>query len=112
MYNKKMFDQETLQAILGINEKVYTKPLEMADKMNITFFPNYSDNLSANIINFKKKHKKVFEELNVNIVPYDEALTTIPLTKVWKNVAKIVLTVNYLLFLLLLWVQLSGWIAS
>lgn len=96
MYNKKMFDQETLQAILGINEKVYTKPLEMADKMNITFFPYYSDNLSANIINFKKKLEKVFAELNVNIVPYEEALTTIPLTKVWKNVIKIVL--NNILF--------------
>ena len=33
-----MLNQETIQAILGIKKKVYTKPEEMADKMNIAFF--------------------------------------------------------------------------
>lgn len=86
-----MIDQETIQAILGIKERVYIKPEEMADKMNITFFPYKKDGLSNEIIDFSKKLKKTFEELNVNIVDYDKALLTIPLFKVWKAVLKMLI---------------------
>ncbi len=92
-----MIDQETIQAILGIKEKVYTKPEEMADKMNITFFPYENGSVSPEILYFSEKLKKTFEELKVNIVDYDEALTAIPLYKVWKAVTKML--VNNLIYL-------------
>lgn len=90
-----MIDQETIQAILGIKEKVYTTPNEMADKMNITFFP-YTKNVSENIFNFKGKLEEIFKELNVNIVPYNESITKIPLIKVLRVLFKMVL--NNILF--------------
>ena len=38
--------QETIQEILGIKERVYIHPEEMADNMNITFFPLSRKNIS------------------------------------------------------------------
>ncbi len=86
-----MINQETEEVILGIKEKVYTVPEEMANNMNITFFPYDEGKISSEILNFNTKLKKTFEELNVNIVPYKEALTTIPILKVWKAVLKMLL---------------------
>lgn len=86
-----MIDQETIQKILGIKEKVYTKPVEMADKMNITFFPYKREEISDEIFNFSEKLNETFKELRVNVVDYDKALTTIPLLKVWKAVFKMLL---------------------
>jgi hypothetical protein len=86
-----MIDQETIQAILGIKEKVYIKPEEMADKMNVTFFPYKSENVSKEVIYFADKLKETFKELNANVVEYDKALTTIPILKTWKAVMKMLL---------------------
>ncbi len=91
-----MLDQKTVQAILGIEEKVYTQPEEMANKMNITFFP-HQERASKEILDFKNKLVTVFKELNVNIVPYEEALTKVPYRKVFKSVFKILL--NNLVYL-------------
>ncbi|HRH26815.1 MAG TPA: hypothetical protein PLZ99_01500 [Parcubacteria group bacterium] len=84
-----MLNQETIQTILGIKEKVYVTPLEMADKMNITFFPYVSKGTSDNVVNFSNKLKETFRELNVNIVPYNESLVKIPISKSVKSVLKI-----------------------
>lgn len=97
-----VIDQETIQAILGIEEKVYTTPLQMADKMNITFFPVVSKYLSKEIIDFSKQLEKTFKELNVNVVPYNEALVTIPMTKVIRLVLKVLLSNILYLFRLIL----------
>ncbi len=84
-----MIDQETIQAILGIKDKVYTKPEEMADKMNVTFFPYKQENVSKEVLYFAEKLKETFKELNANVVEYDKALTTISILKTWKAVIKI-----------------------
>ena len=57
-----MLNQETIQAILGIKKKVYTKPEEMADKMNIAFFPYEEKNISTEILYFVKKLKKLLKK--------------------------------------------------
>lgn len=85
-----MLDQDSIQAILGIKEKVYLTPDEMADHMNVTFFP-YEKNASPEVLYFKDKLHKTFKELKVNIVPYKEALTKISYSKVLKNVVKMLL---------------------
>ncbi len=84
-----MLTQETLQKILGITEKVYLAPEEMADKMNITFFPYNPDDVSSEVLLFSRKLEKTFQDLHVNIVPYEDSLTLIPLYKVAKNTFKI-----------------------
>ncbi len=68
-----MLSNEAIQKILGIEDKVFLTTLEMADIMNVTFYP-ISENASKNIINFSNKLNEVFKELKVNIVPYNEAL--------------------------------------
>ncbi|MDQ5948944.1 MAG: hypothetical protein QG589_69 [Patescibacteria group bacterium] len=84
-----MLNQNTIQAILGITEKVYLKPEEMADKMNITFFPFDKTQVSPEVLYFRQKLEDTFNELHVNIVPYGESLTVIPLHKVFRNILKI-----------------------
>lgn len=84
-------NQKTIQEILGIKEVVYTTPLEMADHMNITFFPYVGSGLSKDITDFNEKLKATFKELNVNIVPYEESLTKVPLLKSLKSVLKVLL---------------------
>lgn len=84
-----MLNQETIQTILGIKEKVYVTPLEMADKMNVTFFPYVSKGTSENVVNFSNKLKETFRDLNVNIVPYNESLVKIPISKSIKSVLKV-----------------------
>lgn len=86
-----MIDQDTIQEILGIKEKVYITPEEMADKMNITFFPYEKDKVSQSEILFTNKLNQIFEELKVNIVPYNETLTKIPLSRVFKSVLKVLI---------------------
>jgi hypothetical protein len=92
-----MLNQETLQAILGIREKVYIAPEEMAGKMNITFFPHCNENLNPNLLDFEKKLKDVFDELKVNVVPYEQALTKISLFTALNRVMKVL--ANNLLYL-------------
>ena len=91
-----VIDQETIQEILGIKEKVYTTPNEMADNMNITFFPHVKENASKNIISFSEKLKETFKDLSVNVVPYNESLTKVPLAKSLKSVLKVL--VNNLIY--------------
>ena len=69
-----MISQEAIQKILGIDEKVYLTPTEMADRLNITFFPRIGKNIDKDAIDFSEKLKKSFEELKVNIVPYENSL--------------------------------------
>lgn len=86
-----MLSQEAIQKILGIGEKVYVTPEEMADKLNVTFFPYDKTSVSEEVLLFLEQLKMTFQELKVNIVPYNEALVKIPVQKILKKA--------YLLFL-------------
>ncbi|MEN9614450.1 MAG: hypothetical protein RLZZ347_757 [Candidatus Parcubacteria bacterium] len=79
-----MISQEAIQKILGIDEMVYLTPEEMADKLNITFFPRIGKNISKDAIDFSERLKKVFGELKVNIVPYEDSLEKVS----WLNSLK------------------------
>lgn len=93
-----MLDQNTIQKILGIEETVYTDPKEMADKLNITFYPYDKDKVSDNIKNFREKLEESFKRLGVNVVPYDETFHAIPWKKVLLRSIKIIF--NNFIFLL------------
>jgi len=76
-----MLSQETIQAILGIKEKIYVTPGEMADQLNIVFFPYDKDSVSQEILYFQDKLYTTLEKLKVNIVPYEEAFEYVLLRK-------------------------------
>jgi hypothetical protein len=93
-----MLSQEAIQKILAIDEEVDILPEDMADKLNITFYPYKSRELSKNILDFKKSLQETFLKYDVNIVPYEEALMKISLIKILKRFFKIVINnISYIL---------------
>ncbi|MDD5318376.1 MAG: hypothetical protein PHF79_00945 [Candidatus Pacebacteria bacterium] len=85
-----MISQEAIQTILGIKEKVQVTPEEMADHMNVVFFPNTSKNISKQVIDFRKRLESTLSDLKVNIVPYSDALERVPFGKTIKRLTRIV----------------------
>lgn len=92
-----MISQEAVQKILGIEEKTYITPTEMADKLNITFYPKRGSGISKNVDDFNDKLIKAFNDLKVNIVPYSESLEKVQLKKRIKRFIK--LNLNNLLWI-------------
>ncbi|MBU6390138.1 hypothetical protein KGQ31_01160 [Patescibacteria group bacterium] len=85
-----MLSQEALQKILGIEGKVSLTPEEMADQLNITFFP-HRHAISKNVAHFAEILADLFVELKVNVIPYDEALETVPYWKMGKRFGRLVI---------------------
>lgn len=86
-----MLSKQTYQRILGIEGEVSMTPLEMADMMNVTFFPIIEGGTSENVRNFSKLLEKNLKELKVNIVPYEQALEKLPIRKIIRNIFKLIL---------------------
>ncbi|MDO8618697.1 MAG: hypothetical protein Q7R49_01995 [Candidatus Daviesbacteria bacterium] len=77
-----MLSQEAVEKILGIKEKTTLTPKEMADKLNITFYPiSEPHRVSPQIKEFNNKLRAIFQKLDINVVPYTEALETVPLKR-------------------------------
>lgn len=68
--------QEAISKILDIEDKIYLTPEEMADKLNITFFPYDKNKNSKEVIRFAQKLENTLTKLKANIVPYDKALSS------------------------------------
>jgi hypothetical protein len=86
-----MLSQEALEKILGIEEKVSITAEEMADKMNVTFFPHIGKNVDNEVFLFVEDLKKAFNELKVNVVPYDKALEKVSYLRIFKRLVRIFL---------------------
>ncbi len=67
-----------IKTILDIKDDVVLDELEMAKKLNITFFPHVSKNANPAVISFSEKLKQAFIELGVNIIPYEQTLENVP----------------------------------
>lgn len=80
-----MLSQEAIQKLLGIEEKVHLSPREMADQLNITFYPKRGAKVSPATVAFFEKLQETFRVLRVNIVPYEQALEKLPPSKVFKR---------------------------
>jgi hypothetical protein len=85
-----MISREAAQKILGIEEDVYLEPEEMADKLNITFYPYDPEEVSANVLAFSARLKETLNDLKANIVPFEEALERVPVRKRLRRVVRIV----------------------
>lgn len=85
-----MISKEAIQEILGIKEAVHLTPEEMADKLNITFYPFDEREVSKNVLQFRKQIESAFRRLKVNIVPYERALETVPMRKVLRRIRRII----------------------
>lgn len=91
-----MLSQDALQKILGIEEKVHVSALEMADNLNITFFPDCSQDISQTTIDFSRELRRTLEELKVNIVPYEDAIEYLSILKVAQRFFK--LSINNIIY--------------
>jgi hypothetical protein len=100
-----MLTQQTIQKILGINEKVHLSKGAMVEKFNVTFSP-YSDEASTEVRDFSEKLKESFERLNVKVVPYNEIWIKIHFLKRVNRFLKYIL--NNLIFLLRKTFNMSG----
>lgn len=90
-----MLSQEALQKILGIEEKVHLKAEEMADQLNITFFPYRSPAVSEPVERFAEKLRCTLIKLKTNVVPYEQALERVQLHKTVHRFVRILLN-NFL----------------
>ncbi|PIQ68221.1 MAG: hypothetical protein COV91_05270 [Candidatus Taylorbacteria bacterium CG11_big_fil_rev_8_21_14_0_20_46_11] len=93
-----MISTEALQTILGIVKKVHLTPEEMADTLNLTFFPYDEKKLSPHILSFRDKLDASLRRLKVNLVPFEEAQVRVPLTQIATRAFKIL--ANNALFLI------------
>jgi len=66
--------KEAIQKILGIKEKVYLEPKEMAKHLTVSFLPS-NISLSPILDRFIKKLKRSLIHWGVKIVPYEKILT-------------------------------------
>jgi hypothetical protein len=71
-----MLSQEAIQAALGITEKVHLTASEMADRLNVTFYPSVGQ-VSSDVSVFVDELRDALTELKVNVVPFDDALEPI-----------------------------------
>lgn len=83
-----MISLEAIEKILDIKEKTRINSEEMASGLKITFYPIYSS-ADEHLLNFRKKLEDTFLDLEVEIIPYEAALVTIPIKKVFWRIVKI-----------------------
>ena len=84
-----MLSQEAIQKILGIEGTINLVPEEMVKELTITFFPENKTRYSQNIKNFADLLQKSLVELGVKIIPYEDSLEIVPISKVSKRFFKI-----------------------
>jgi hypothetical protein len=90
-----MLSQEALEKILGIEEKISITAEEMADKMNVTFYPHVGKNIDQEVFSFVEQLKKAFNELKVNVVPYEKALEKVSIPRIFRRLSRILVN-NFL----------------
>ena len=86
-----MISQEAIRKILGIKEEIPLTPEEMADKLNVTFYPYDQNNVSEETKNFRIQLEKTFARLKVNTVPYESSFVIVPLSKILRRLLLIIL---------------------
>lgn len=93
-----MLSRDAFELILGIKEKTELTLEEMANNLNVTFFPNGNKKLSKNVVSFSRELEEVLNEIGVNIVPFDDSLIKVSFSQIFKKFFKIVLNnLNYII---------------
>ena len=85
-----MLSAEALQTILSIQGKVHLTPKEMADTLNLTFYPYDTDSVSKEVREFGERLEASLRRLKVNLVPFNEALISVPFWKTFFRGLKII----------------------
>lgn len=76
-----MLGQDALERVLGIEGPVTTDPRQMAKELRMTTFPLDMDEASQRERAFADRMADVFEDLGVQMVPFEETLTGPPLDR-------------------------------
>jgi hypothetical protein len=75
-----VISQEAAQKILGIKQSVHLSPQNMARELRVTLFP-YHSQATETVLDFGKKMEESLKRLGVEIVPYNDALEKVTLSK-------------------------------
>ncbi|MEK9147324.1 MAG: hypothetical protein AAB593_00175 [Patescibacteria group bacterium] len=89
-----MLSQEAIQKILGIETKIHINPEEMAEELEITFYPYTTKDVNLNVLNFKNKLEVTLKKFKANIISFDEAFENVSFKKRAKLVS--LLLMHYL----------------
>lgn len=74
MLSKNILSFEAVCKIMGFDDNLMIVQEEMAQKLNVTFYP-FEGKVSKETKEFYESFKKILEEYKVNIIPFEEALT-------------------------------------
>lgn len=83
-----MLGQDALETILGIDEPVTTDPEEMARELRMTTFPMDLDEASERERAFAERLAEVFDDLGVEMVPFEDTLTGPPIGRAFRWLRK------------------------
>ena len=81
--------KEIIERILGIEGDTPLTPIEMTRNLKVTFFP--AGNASNLVRQFSHNLRDSLSELDINIIPFEEAQTALPFVKKIKWMLRIIL---------------------
>jgi hypothetical protein len=84
-----MISYEDLYALLGFERPQPLHAEDMAQGLSVTFYPTDHQEFSERVGQFRDRLEETFARLGVTIVPYEDAMHTIPLRKRLKRAGKI-----------------------
>ena len=82
-----MISQQAIQKVLGIKDEVYLSAEAMSRKLNVTFYP-FTTNPSQAVKGFSRKLEESLIRLGVNIIPFENASMSVPVSKRIKRFSK------------------------
>lgn len=80
-----MLSEDAINLILGIKDKVPLTSEQMARGLTVTFFPRQKEAVSANVKEFTEELRAALKSAGVKIIPYEEALHSVSLSKSLKR---------------------------
>ncbi len=83
-----MLSQEAIKKILDIKAKVHLHPEDMAKHLTLTFYPYDESKVSNNIKKFAHKLKTTLASLGVKFIDFEDALVSLPKSRVVKVVSR------------------------
>ena len=92
-----IFNLNTIEKIIGLNDNVKIDVEGMARDMKVTFFPQYSE-VSDSVASFSNKLEKAFIAAGVEVLPFEETLIYPPFLKTFKHIIRIIFANFLMLF--------------
>lgn len=86
-----MITEPAMREILGFPRAFDLEPRDMARNLTLTVFPYEAGKMPSHVQEFATRLLSTFENLGVRIIPYEEALETVPVRKILQRSVNILL---------------------